>query len=123
MKQCTKCGRKIEYQIVSNLYWCNSCGYVLLDDKNPNKHALVSTDMRRMVLSWESGWDKIFSYVYQLDLLKIMNMAQHLRVHKYADWMGKLINRVDRVEKRKTDFGRLNKLPRVFLKDYLDTKV
>jgi len=120
MKICPKCGRKVDYNIVSNLYWCNNCGYILIDDKNLNKNALVSTDMRRLMLSWESGWIKITSFMYQLDLLKIMNMAQHLDMSKYVNWAERIIHEVDDAEKRKTDFERIDKLPRVFLKDYLD---
>ncbi len=120
MKLCPKCGRKIDYNIVSNLYWCSSCGYVLLDDKNVNKNALVSTDMRRLILTWESGWDKITSFVYQLDLLKIMNMSQHLSAPKYVNWIERIIHQMDKFEKRSTNFSRIDKLPRVFLKDHLD---
>ena len=119
---CPKCKSRIDYQIVSNLYWCNSCGYVLIDEKNQNKFGLVSTDLRRLVISWESGWDSIKSYAYQLDILKIMNMAQHLNLSKYSNWMEKLILQMDRIEQRQTDLTRLDKLPRVFLKDYLDQR-
>ncbi|KKN77143.1 hypothetical protein LCGC14_0363400 [marine sediment metagenome] len=122
IKLCPKCGRKIDFNIVSNLYWCNSCGYKLIDDKNPNKNILVSTDLRRLMLSWESGWDKVYSHVYQLDLLKIMNMAQHLSIPKYVDWAERIIHQIDKIEKRGTDFNRLDKLPRIFLKDYLDSR-
>ncbi|KKL15160.1 hypothetical protein LCGC14_2508340 [marine sediment metagenome] len=123
MKICPKCGRKIDYNIVSNLYFCNACAYVLIDDKNLNKNNLVSTDMRRLVLSWECGWVKVFSYVYQLDLLKIMNMAKALNMSKYSNWAETIIHQIDRAEKRKTDFERIGRLPRVFLKDYLDERV
>ena len=122
MKLCPKCGRKIDFNIVSNLYFCNGCGYVLIDGKNPNKNALVSTDMRRLVLSWESGWTKVFSKVYQLDLLKIMNMSKSLNMPRYEDWAKRIILQLDRAEQRNTDFTRIDKLPRVFLKDYLDKR-
>jgi len=122
IKICSKCGRKIDFNIVSNLHWCNSCGYILLDDKNPNKNALVSTDMRRLTLSWESSWTKVFSYIYQLDLLKIMNMAQHLNMLRYTSWAKRIILQLDKAESRSTSFDRIDKLPRVFLKDYLDER-
>jgi hypothetical protein len=75
-----------------------------------------------MVLSWESGWTKVFSFVYQLDILKIMNMAQHLDMSKYAHWAENIIHKIDNAEKRQTDFERVDKLPRIFLKDYLDER-
>ena len=121
MKVCPKCGRKINFNIVSNLFWCDSCGYILVEgDKTTFK--LESTDLRKLVLSWESGWTKIYSYVYQLDLLKIMKMAQNLNQPKYSMWAEKLIIQLDKAEQRNTDFERLDKLPRIFLKDYLDNK-
>lgn len=122
MKICPKCGRKIDFQVVSNLYWCNACCYVLLDDKNPNKNDLVSTDLRRLSLKWESGWHVVQSSVYQLDLLKIMNMAKHLNMLRYEDWFRQIIIEMDKIEQRNTDFERLDKLPRIHLKDYLDKK-
>jgi hypothetical protein len=49
-----------------------------------------------------------------------MNMAEHLSLPKYSEWAKKLILQLDRAEKRNTDFSRIDRLPRIFLKDYLD---
>jgi len=121
MKVCSKCARKIDFEIVGNLCFCNSCGYVLLDDKK-SQFNIVPTDLRKLTLSWESGWVKVTSTVYQLDLLKFINMSQHSGCHRYADWFRKVILQMDKAEKRDTDFNRLEKLPRVFLRDHLDKK-
>ena len=32
---------KIDFNIVSNLYYCNSCGYILIDDKNTLAASLI----------------------------------------------------------------------------------
>jgi len=113
--RCEYCGYNKE-RIVSNLYKCKNCGYILSLEKNDDYISLVETDLRKFNLTYDVAWRQVTTFIYQLDLLKIMNMCKQLEANKeYFDKIKRLIDTIDKNENKFTDFDRVKKLPRVFL--------
>lgn len=120
-KKCSKCGYSI-YHIINNLYRCPSCGYVLLEKKG--SVSLEKTDLRKFTLKWEAPWDIVDTTLYQLDLIKIIRMSQHLSCLQYVDKLTKFIRVVDKLEsanshKVVTNLNPKRDLPRIFLSEVL----
>ncbi len=116
-KRCKNCGINLIF-IVSNLYNCKKCGFVILED---NKNIpLTETDLRRYIFKWDVGMQSIvYSVIYQIDLLKLMIVCKRVSPYHYEKFKS-FIKQVDKIDNTETDFGRMKNLPRIFLSDFLD---
>ena len=108
--------------IVSNLYECRNCGFVLLDKDSTNKQIpLVKTDLRKFILKW-GYWDVVETHIYQLDILKLLTLFKSQGMFPYyCAQFKRVIQSIDKFDGKQTDFNR-DRLPRVYLdeefKDY-----
>ena len=116
-KRCKKCGRNLLF-ITNNLYRCPNCGYTLVT--NSKYLSLEVTDLRRCVLRYSYGFNEVYTYLYQLDLLKLINMAKQLNIPFYIEKFKKFIFAIDKVKQQQTNFTRLSRLPRVYLDKVLE---
>lgn len=99
---------------IGNLYQCKSCGFILMGDLEPQ---FVLTDLRELEIKWTMGFREVTHKIYQLDLLKLIKMAELCNNHNYSDRLKHFIKCIDELSGLKTDFNR--KLPKTNLRDIL----
>jgi len=100
---------------IGNLYRCSSCGFILLGNDQP---VFELTDLRKYELKWSNGFNEVIHKLYQLDILRLIRIAElHNNIY-YVNNFKRVIGFVDQFKNEKTNFDR--KLPKINLKEIID---
>ena len=114
--RCSKCGYNCE-RIVLNLYKCRNCGYILSHTSSV-KRTLVKHDLRKVFLTFESGFTTVQLPIYQLDVLKIYQILYNSGQKRLAQRIKNFVSRIDDIYDEQTDLYRT--LPKVDLSAFID---
>jgi hypothetical protein len=110
----------------SNLYNCKQCGNIITELNNKNI-PLVATDLRPIFLKIPLGYTDWEFKIYQLDLLRIMEVLKGNRNLYYYNLFKFFLNDIEARTQTKnpndkvlrTDWGRQSNLPKVYLRKVL----
>ena len=111
--QCHECWKPLT-KVTNNLYYCKKCNKLKIANISSYK-TFEKTDLRRFELKWYDGRAVIYTRLYQLDLLRIINMCRTHNNTYYAEKFQKLITKIDRHLNETTQYDR--DLPRFYLED------
>ncbi len=79
--------------------------------KKNNGIPFIKSDLRRCELRYTLGFKEVYTYIFQIDILRLINMCKTFNNIYYIEKFKKFINQIDKInENEKTDFER--KVPR-----------
>lgn len=99
---------------MSKLY--NKEDYVLIGGKRVllkknDGIPFIRSDLRRFELRYVLGFKEVYTYLFQVDLLRLINMSKGINNNYYVEKFKKFIKNIDKENKdENTDFER--KIPR-----------
>lgn len=109
--RCLNCGFNLEKY--NSLYYCHKCNKFTTRLSN---YPILETDFR--VYQLTSSQVSFALKLYQLDILKIIDILERCKINYYSELLKSFIIKMDKSYNEETNFDR--KLPRIHLREETD---